>query len=248
MSAMPLSSLVTRSPSHVTPAASEARLTPIASRAHTTVLLAILTAIAVAGAVVQTKATTNPVVPRQANVIPLYLSLIAAEWALVLYTRRGIRRTGATLADLLGGPIWERKRLAIDALLGGGLWGTWKLLEAAWTHWWGPVSASTVRPFLADRPLEIALWIALSVSAGFAEELVFRGYLQRQLAALTRSVPAALVMQALVFGVSHGYQGLHACVRIAAFGMLFGLVAVWQRRLRPGVLAHALTDIVAGLT
>ena len=110
------------------------------------------------------------------------------------------------------------------------------------------MSAATVRPFLAHSPIEIAVWIALSVSAGFAEELVFRGYLQRQFTALTRSVPAGLVMQALVFGVSHGYQGVRACVRITAFGVLFGLIAVWQRRLRPGVLAHALTDIVAGLT
>ena len=58
----------------------------------------------------------------------------------------------------------------------------------------------------------------------------------------------SLLMQALVFGVAHGYQGLRACVRIAAFGVLFGVVAVWQRRLRPGVVAHALTDIVAGLS
>jgi len=225
------------------------RLKPIASWAHTAVLLAILTAIAVAGAVGATRMTTNPVAPTShATVIPLYLSLIAAEWALVLYTRRGIRRTATTISDLLGGPIWERRRLGIDALLGGTLWSAWKLIEAASTHWWGPVSAATVRPFLAHGPIEIALWIALSVSAGFAEELVFRGYLQRQFTALTRSVPAGLVMQALVFGVSHGYQGVRACVRITAFGVLFGLIAVWQRRLRPGVLAHALTDIVAGLT
>jgi membrane protease YdiL (CAAX protease family) len=226
-----------------------ARLKPIASWAHTAVLLGILTAIAVAGAVGQTRAMTNSVAPTSnATIIPLYLSLIAAEWALVLYTRRGFRRTATTITELLGGPIWERKRLEIDVLLGGGLWAAWQLIEAAWTHWWGPVSDATVRPFLAHSPIEIAVWIALSVSAGFAEELVFRGYLQRQFTALTRSVPAGLVMQALVFGVSHGYQGVRACVRITAFGVLFGLIAVWQRRLRPGVLAHALTDIVAGLT
>jgi hypothetical protein len=29
--------------------------------------------------------------------------------------------------------------------------------------------------------------------------------------------------------------------------MLFGLLALWRRRVRPGIIAHALTDIIAGL-
>jgi membrane protease YdiL (CAAX protease family) len=54
-------------------------------------------------------------------------------------------------------------------------------------------------------------------------------------------------MQAALFGVSHGYQGPGASARIVAFGSLFGLVALWRRGLRPGIVAHALTDIIAGL-
>jgi membrane protease YdiL (CAAX protease family) len=54
-------------------------------------------------------------------------------------------------------------------------------------------------------------------------------------------------LQALLFGVSHGYQGVDACARIALFGLLFGLIAIWRRNLRAGVVAHAWTDIAAGL-
>jgi membrane protease YdiL (CAAX protease family) len=105
-----------------------------------------------------------------------------------------------------------------------------------------------VQEILPRGPLESALWVALALSAGFAEELVFRGYFQRQFAAFTRRPPVAIVLQAALFGVSHGYQGLGACLRITLHGLLFGLVAAWRRSLRPGMAAHALTDLIAGLT
>ncbi len=224
------------------------RVTPVASWLHTSVVVTIFVALGIAGALGQARAHASPAaLASHPNVMPLYLSLIAAEWALVMYVRHGLRRTGTTITDILGGAIGERRQLLTDALLGVGLWGGWTLAELAWTHWSGATGAATVRPFLATRVGEVALWIALSISAGFAEELVFRGYLQRQFSALTGSAAIALVLQAVLFGVSHGYQGWAACARITLFGLLFGLLALWQRRLRPGILAHALTDIVAGL-
>jgi membrane protease YdiL (CAAX protease family) len=36
-------------------------------------------------------------------------------------------------------------------------------------------------------------------------------------------------------------------VKIALFGLVFGLFAIWRRSLRPGMIAHALTDIVGGI-
>ena len=94
--------------------------------------------------------------------------------------------------------------------------------------------------------MEISLWIALSISAGFCEELVFRGYLQRQFAALTGSNVIGLLLQAALFGVSHGYQGVAATVTIALFGVVYGSLALWRRSLRPGMIAHAWSDIWAG--
>jgi membrane protease YdiL (CAAX protease family) len=211
-------------------------------------VLGIFAALALAGAAARAgSGNGQPAAPRP-NVALVYVSLIAAEWALVFYVRRGMLRTQTTITDRLGGPIGGRRRLAVDVLAAIGLWAAWALIEAGWTYWRGPIDAGTVRPFLAHRPVEVILWILLSMSAGFAEETVYRGYLQRQFAALTGSVPLALVMQAIVFGLSHGYQGVAACVRITVFGLLFGVVAVRLRRLWPGIFAHAVTDIVAGLT
>ena len=95
--------------------------------------------------------------------------------------------------------------------------------------------------------MEGALWVLLSISAGFSEELAFRGYLQRQFTALTGRTSQALLLQAAVFGIAHGYQGLQACLAIALYGALFTLLALWRKSLRPGMIAHAWTDIASGL-
>ena len=50
-----------------------------------------------------------------------------------------------------------------------------------------------------------------------------------------------------LFGVSHGYQGIVSCARITLYGVLFGLLALWRRSLRPGMIAHAMTDVLAGV-
>ena len=85
----------------------------------------------------------------------------------------------------------------------------------------------------------------VALSAGFCEELVFRGYFQRQFHALTGSAAAAVGLQALVFGVGHFYEGAWAVAQITAYGLLFGLLAAWRKSLRPGMLAHAWSDIFA---
>jgi membrane protease YdiL (CAAX protease family) len=60
-------------------------------------------------------------------------------------------------------------------------------------------------------------------------------------------VPAALVLQAVIFGVSHGYQGWKQVVIISVLGLLFGLLAHWRKSLVPGMAAHAWADIYSGL-
>jgi len=68
-------------------------------------------------------------------------------------------------------------------------------------------------------------------------------------AGLWRAVLAllALLMQGALFGIAHGYQGVRATVAIAFYGVLFGLLAIRRGSLRPGMIAHGSTDILAGV-
>lgn len=216
---------------------------------HTVLLIAMFLVVAAGGASLQQHAAAKGHdLPSAPNPALVYLPLIAMEWGLVLYVwKAGLRRTGTSLRELIGGRWGTARDVAFDALLAFGLWGVWTLIDLGWDRVAGPGHAASVSPLLPHRPLEIALWVALSMSAGFSEELVFRGYLQRQFHALTRSAAVAVIAQALLFGVSHGYQGLAACLKIALFGVLFGTMARSRGSLRPGMIAHAWTDVAAGI-
>jgi membrane protease YdiL (CAAX protease family) len=123
----------------------------------------------------------------------------------------------------------------------------WQGISFFWVPWFGTGHAASIAPLVPHGVVEAVLWVLLSVSAGISEELVFRGYLQRQLTALTGRTSLALLLQAAVFGIAHGYQGARACLSIAIYGVLFTLLALWRKSLRPGMIAHAWTDIAGGL-
>ena len=94
---------------------------------------------------------------------------------------------------------------------------------------------------------EMIVWVVVATSAGFCEELIFRGYLQRQCLALTQNIAAAVILQGIIFGAAHAYQGAKAIPVISVYGMLFGALAAMRKSLRPGMLQHATQDSVAGL-
>ncbi len=222
---------------------------PVAHWWHTALLFAFFLLLTLSGIIFQRQAGAQAGAPPQHhNMVPLYLSLIAGQWGLLYYVwKGGLRRTETKLGELIGKRYVGWKDVLLDALLGLGLWIVWMILQTAWNRWFGSGHAASIRFLLPQRPVEVVLWIALSISAGFCEEVIFRGYFQRQFEALTRNVWIALFLQSVLFGVSHGYQGVNACLRITLYGGLFGLLALWRQSLRPCIAAHALTDIVAGV-
>ena len=230
------------------PDAPDARDRLVAPLRHTVLLTGLFLGMAAAGAYYQHSARLRAPSQAHPNVLPLYLSLLALQWGLFYYVWRvGLSRTGARLRDLIGGRWSSLTDVWRDVAIAAGTWGAWQLSVAAWNRWLGAGHAVSVQALLPHGPIEVALWIALSLTAGFNEELVFRGYFQRQFAVMSHSRWMGTLLQAVLFGISHGYQGVMACAKIACFGVLFGGVARWRRSLRPGMIAHAWTDIAAGL-
>jgi hypothetical protein len=151
--------------------------------------------------------------------------------------------------EFIGGPWFTRRLLAGDlvfAALALGFSYAWfvgaqRLLSP------GEAVANPLLPAVPSGLAGIFVWIGLSLSAGICEEIVFRGYLQRQLAALSGSTGVAILGQAILFGVGHGYEGVGAVIRIFVYGLAIGVLAQWRGNIRAGVLAHAAWDILAGL-
>ena len=86
--------------------------------------------------------------------------------------------------------------------------------------------------------------VLISLAAGFGEELLYRGLL---MTALSRKMPmvAAVLVQALVFGLAHGGYGTWIHVILPAlFGLVAGLVA-WRFGLWAAIALHVLVDLFA---
>jgi membrane protease YdiL (CAAX protease family) len=214
----------------------------IAPRWHTAIVLVVLAAVTLLA--MRTHGTSTAGQDRHGG-IPLYVSLIFFEWALFYLAYAGTRKR-IPLRELIGVRWAGRAAFVRSVLITIVFWFIWEGSGRA-MHWLlGSSDTRNVASMLPRTVFEIFVWILVSVSAGICEEFVYRGYLQRQFAAMTRSVTAALVLQAIVFGVSHGYQGWKQVVIISVLGALFGLLAEWRRSLVPGMAAHAWADIYSG--
>jgi len=213
---------------------------------HTVIFVGGVATLAALGAWAQISAAGHPAGSAHSqSVVPLYLSMLAAEWGLFAFVRAGLKRTGGSVWDLVGRP--RVRDLVGDLLIGLALWAIGTLIAIGWDRLAGVAEPSILRPFHSQGLLEAVLWVLLSLSAGFCEEFAFRGYLQGQLRALSHSRVAAIAIQAVLFGVAHSYQGVQPVLRIIVFGLLFGVVAAWRRNPRAGMVTHATTDIAAGL-
>jgi membrane protease YdiL (CAAX protease family) len=179
---------------------------------------------------------------------PCYLVVILIEWATVAFIWWELGRRGIRMPDLVGGswarPAYLLRDLGIGVAFvvifgGAALQGLASLFKV--------VPPPLMRAVMPQTRSEMILWVLMSLTAGFCEEVIFRGYLQRQFFALTHSLVTGIVLQAIAFGLGHGYQGWKFMSLIAVYGACFGLLARWRRSLRPGMLAHALQDTVGGL-
>lgn len=221
----------------------------VASVRHTWRLLSVL-ALCMAGELalrfLNHSGGTSSAVRHPMSVI--YLSIMVSEWAFVFGIRGAIRKHGKNLRDLVGGRWTSWKAVASDFFLALVLLlGLMCLVAVAagLTSGFGQSRGHAVNPMLPQGPLELVLWAGLSLTAGFCEELAFRGYFQRQFQAMTGSIAVGCVLQAALFGLLHLYQGVLSAIVITGFGILFGLMAQWRRSLRPGMLAHACCDLAA---
>jgi membrane protease YdiL (CAAX protease family) len=180
--------------------------------------------------------------------IPIYAGTLAYEVALFLYVwLLGLRLRRVPMRDIIGGKWARLEDFLIDVATAIGFWIVVVAVLAIVQIFVKYNGVKAARELLPQTPAEVAAFLVLSVTAGFCEEFVFRGYLQRQFLALAQNAPVAIALQALVFAVGHLYQGWRPVIAITVYGALFGILAWYRKTLRPGMIQHAAQDTISGI-
>jgi membrane protease YdiL (CAAX protease family) len=225
------------------------RFEPVASYLHTLIIVAAMIAVGVM-TMMSFRQGRLPAGP-----LLTYLPTIIWLWLLAAIVYLGMRRRGRSLRDVVGQSWISFDDALMDFVIAGAFWIAAMIVLVALgfllmklTGTPQPSGIPSELRHLAPRgALGIALWIVLSLTAGICEEFIFRGYLQRQMLALTQSPVVGILLAAAVFALGHLYEGGMKTVLIFIYGALFGALAYWRRNLRPGMIAHAWHDIFAGL-
>ena len=93
---------------------------------------------------------------------------------------------------------------------------------------------------------ELGCWMATSLSAGFCEEFIFRGYLIWVFQSLL-GLWGAAALSVVVFALAHAYQGVQGILSTGIVGGLLTLIVLIFGSLWPAIALHALIDIGSGL-
>lgn len=219
----------------------------IAPRWHTALLVSVMLGVAVLGVLLTVRgAAIRAPADAGTRLSSVYLPMIVVQWGLVLYVCRVGRRKSA-LRSLLGKGWGDRRRVVGDIAAAIACGAAIVGLEHALSRLWRVGRNASLSALLPHTASERLIWIAVAASAGFCEEVVYRGYLQRQLAAFTASRAAGLALSAVLFGVAHAEQGVAAALRAVAHGFVFGVCAAWRQSLIPGILCHVAIDLASGL-
>ncbi len=201
------------------------------------------------------KALADIIAHRQSR-IRLYRQMMAELWgpalvvlALVLF---GLFDAGAIGLGWLrpAGQLW----VVIVAAVLAGLYFAYLVYSlvvlirnAARKQDLGQKFPAEVEAMLPVTRQEKQVWAATAVTAGFAEELLYRGFLFHLLGVLFPVLPpfAVLGISTVLFGLGHIYQGLAEAVKPMLLGLLYGFIYLAFGTIWPCVVLHALQDLCA---
>jgi membrane protease YdiL (CAAX protease family) len=175
-----------------------------------------------------------------------YITVLAEEWLVVFLIWLALRRRGLSIGSLVSGHWQTLGAFFKDLGLAIGFLVVVVPLVGGLTYLLGGDAQSAVSGITPRTALELLVWVGLASTAGFCEELIFRGYLTRQFSAWTGSRIFAVILQGVAFGLAHGYYK-KIMVAVMVQGWLLGFLAYWRKSLRPGILSHGLQDLAGGV-
>lgn len=211
---------------------------------HTAALITLIVMVAVVGSLLPS--AVAPTSSAAKGDLGRYGPLLLVQWGLVLYVCR-VGRTRSVLRELVG-RLWDGPRRALaDTAIAVAAATAIVAVNAAYMHLLRVAPSGAVSALLPRTPVERAAWVIVAISAGFCEEVVYRGYLLQELSRKSRSVTLGVISQGVLFGLAHLDQGTTAACAIAVYGVALGALAGIRGSLLPGIICHAAVDLASGL-
>jgi uncharacterized protein len=209
---------------------------PWPARALTTVLVVPLPL------VLMLQARLADSLPENTEREAVYLSSALSVWILAAFAMIAARFSDFSRDDLrlVGLPIGLLLAASLLTLLAGlgilAIGRLFHLRESPLVHFLIPRSGS-----------EKIAFVGLSLSAGIAEEIVFRSFLIAALLYASGSMTFAVVVSLVIFAASHAYQGWTGVLRVGILGLVLTIPFLVTGSVYPSIIAHAALDILAGL-
>jgi membrane protease YdiL (CAAX protease family) len=179
--------------------------------------------------------------------IKFYVTSMVAQWVLAIgcllvvwrdgqsLTKIGFRLWGPLSATVIAGFIVTAILAAMVALI------LWLQHNRRWRE------TDVLRAVLPETPREKTIFVAVAATAGFCEEMLYRGFAITRLALLTGGVWSAALMAVIAFSAGHFYQGAIGVWRAGLLGIVLAVAFILTGSLVPGMIAHFLIDALAGL-
>ncbi len=180
--------------------------------------------------------------PDDAERESVYFSSALSVWVLAALAMLAARHGDLTRADLrieMMSPAVLLGAAALTVLGGLGIMALGRALR---------ISESELVDYLIPRSTsEKIAFAGLSVSAGIAEELIFRSFLIGVLHQASGSMAVAVTVSVAAFAVTHAYQGMVGVVRVVLLGLLLTAPFLLTGSVYPSMIAHTILDLLAGL-
>jgi uncharacterized protein len=219
---------------------------PLAPRWHTALLVSLMLLVAALGSVLAARgALVTAPTPNVSRILFVYLPTVIVSWSMAFYCFR-IGRKKNVLSELVGKRWTTPTRALVDLLLGFALLVFIDGSETIYSHFSHASSNPAVLAILPQTVSEKCAWVVLASSVGFCEEVIYRGYLRTQFTGFFNSLTVGVVVQAVLFGIAHGEQGVATAIRFAIYGIGFGVIAVKRRSLLAGIACHIAIDLSSG--
>lgn len=212
---------------------------------HPIALVTLMLSVAIAG-IISLGGDSNHADLGGSRIVATYVPMLTVSWGLFLYVCR-VGRSRSAFVALAGLEGYSVRRALGDGCLALLVAAALVLGELGWQLTFGDTRSVRLVAVLPVTAAEHVVWCVVALSAALTEEVVYRGYLRRELGRLLGRPVFGITGQALLFALAHGEQGGGAMLRYSVYALGLAVLARARGSLVPGILGHAAVDLAAGL-